>query len=68
MEKFSAQMDAEILERLRAHAAQTGRTLAWLLTRASTEYLEREQLRPAFTSAADEVLEEHAELLDRLAR
>jgi hypothetical protein len=61
-------MDADVLARLREHAARSGRTLAWLLSQASAEYLQRESLRPAFRSAADRVLDEHAELLERLAR
>jgi predicted transcriptional regulator len=68
MVKFSAQLDAEVLERLREHAARTGRTLGWVLTQASAHYLEREQLREPFVAAAEETLDEHAELLERLAR
>jgi predicted transcriptional regulator len=68
MEKLGSQMDAEVLRRLREHAAKTGQTLAWLLTQSTKEYLDRQQLRPAFVEEADAVLDEHAELLDRLAR
>jgi predicted transcriptional regulator len=68
MVKFSAQMDAEVLEGLREHAARTGRTLGWVMTQASAQYLQREQLRDPFIAAAEEVLDEHAELLERLAR
>jgi hypothetical protein len=39
-----------------------------VLTVAAEEYLERAALRPAFRKAAREVLDEHADLLERLAR
>lgn len=68
MVKFSAQIDREVLEQLREHAAETGRTLAWVLTQAASEYLERARLRPAFVSAAEEIINDHAELLERLAK
>jgi predicted transcriptional regulator len=68
MVKFSAQMDSEVLERLREHAARTGRTLSWVMTQASAQYLQREQLREPFVAAADEILDEYAKLLERLAR
>lgn len=66
--KFSSKMDAKVLKSLRAHAAREGRTLAAILTAAAEQYLERATLRPAFRSAAREVLDEHADLLERLAR
>lgn len=66
--KFSSKMDAKVLQELRAHAKREGRTLSAVLTIAATEYLERAATRPAFRKAAREVLDEHAELLDRLAR
>ena len=40
----------------------------YVVTEAVEEYLKRASVRPAFRSAMDEVLEDHAELLDRLAR
>jgi hypothetical protein len=66
--KFSSKMDAKVLKSLRAHAAREGRTLSAILTVAAEQYLERATLRPAFRSAAREVLDEHADLLERLAR
>jgi hypothetical protein len=66
--KFSSKMDAKVLRGLRAHAEREGRTLSAVLTAAAEQYLQRAALRPAFRAAAREVLEEHAELLDRLAR
>lgn len=66
--KFSSKMDAKILKGLRAHAEREGRTLSAVLTAAAEQYLHRAALRPAFRAAAREVLDEHAELLARLAR
>jgi len=66
--KFSSKMDAKVLKGLRAHAAREGRTLSAVLTTAAAQYLERATLRPAFRTAAREVLDDHAELLERLAR
>ena len=68
MTKFSAQMDPETLEALRAHARAEGRTLASVLTDAARLYLEHERVRPAFHDAALEVMHEHAALLRRLAK
>lgn len=66
--KFSSKMDAKVLKGLRAHANREGRTLSAVLTAAAEQYLDRAARRPAFRSAAREVLEDHAELLERLAR
>lgn len=66
--KFSSKMDAKILKALRAHAEREGRTLSAILTAAAEQYLERVANRPAFRTAARDVLDEHAELLTRLAR
>lgn len=61
-------MDSRVLERLRTHAEREGRTLSAVLTVAAEEYLQRAAIRPAYREAAREVLDEHAELLERLAR
>ena len=66
--KFSSKMDSEVLRDLKAHAEQEGRTLSSVLSIAVAEYLERAALRPAFREAAAEVIDDHAELLERLAR
>ena len=66
--KFSSKMDAKVLKELRVHAEHEGRTLSAVLTTAAEQYLQRAATRPAFRAAAREVLDEHAELLARLAR
>lgn len=67
-EKFASQMDGELLQSLRQHAEASGRSISILLDEAVREYLERVRVRPAFRAAMDEVLDEHDELLQRLAR
>lgn len=68
MVKFSTKIDPEVLEELRAFARAQDRTLASVVNEAAKTYLERERVRPAFVAAADEILAEHSELLQRLAR
>jgi hypothetical protein len=68
MTKFSSKMRADILEELRKHASESGRTLASILEDAVQEYLMRQRVRPAFQAAAERVMDKHAELLARLAR
>lgn len=67
-EKFASQLDADLLRSLREHAESSGRSISALLDDAVREYLERVRVRPAFRSAMDEVLADHDELLERLAR
>jgi len=66
--KFSSKMEAKVLNELRTFAEREGRTVSAVLTTAAEEYLKRAALRPAFRKAAREVLDEHADLLARLAR
>ena len=66
--KFATQLDETTLAELRAYAKSTGRSISSVVNEAVGEYLGRAQLRPAFRSAMDEVLDEHAELLQKLAR
>lgn len=68
MVKFSSKLDEAVLEELRGYAKESGRSIASVLTEAVEEYLARARVRPAFRSAVEEVLEEHDELLERLAR
>lgn len=66
--KFATQLDEATLAELRAYAKSTGRSISSVVNEAVGEYLGRARLRPAFCSAMDEVLDEHAELLQKLAR
>ena len=66
--KFATQIEESTLEDLRAYAKSTGRSISGVVTEAVGEYLNRASVRPAFRSAMSDVLEDHAELLKRLAR
>ena len=66
--KFATQLDEATLVELRAYAKSTGRSISSVVNEAVGEYLARSQLRPAFRTAMNEVLDDHADLLDRLAR
>jgi hypothetical protein len=66
--KFATQMDETTLDNLRAYAKSTGRSISGVVTEAVGEYLKRASVRPAFRSAMNEVLDDNAELLNRLAK
>ena len=66
--KFASHLDRELLRALREHAATSGRSISAILNDAVREYLARAGVRPAFRSAMEEVLQDHDELLQRLAR
>lgn len=68
LKKFATQIDETTLEELRSYAKSTGRSISGVVSEAVGEYLKRANVRPAFRSAMDEVLEDHAELLSRLAK
>ena len=68
LKKFATQIDETTLDELRAYAKSTGRSISGVVSEAVGEYLKRANVRPAFRNAMDEVLEDHAELLDRLAK
>ena len=65
---FESEIDAEILDELRRYAAATGRSISSVLTEAVAAHLARARSRLTFLEAADEVLEDHRDLLDRLAQ
>jgi len=66
--KFATQINESTLEDLRAYSKSTGRSISSVVSEAVGEYLNRASVRPAFRDAMDEVLEDHAELLERLAK
>jgi len=68
LKKFATQIDESALEDLRAYAKSTGRSISGGVNEAVEEYLKRARVRPAFRNAMDEVLDDHAELLNRLAK
>lgn len=66
--KFATQIDEKVLKDLKTFAKSTDRSISKIVSDAVKEYIAKAQVRPAFRSAMDEVLEEHAELLQRLAK
>jgi hypothetical protein len=66
--KFATQIDEKVLKDLKSYIDETDRTISSVVTEAVAEYLQRSRLRPAFRSAMDEVLNDHQELLKRLAK
>jgi predicted transcriptional regulator len=66
--KFASQIDARVLKELREFAKESDRTLSGVLTRAVDEFLQRARVRPAFRKAGEDVLDEHDDLLRRLAK
>jgi hypothetical protein len=66
--KFATQIDEKALVELRSYAKTTGRSISSVVSEAVEEYLKRASVRPAFRDAMSEVLEDHAELLERLAK
>lgn len=66
--KFATQIDETVLKDLKSYAKKTDRSISGIVSEAVKEYIAKAQVRPAFRSAMDEVLEEHAELLKRLAK
>jgi hypothetical protein len=66
--KFATQIDEKVLKDLKTYVSETDRSISSVVSEAVAEYLQRANLRPAFRKAMDEVLDDHAELLKRLAK
>ncbi len=66
--KFATQIDEEVLKDLKSYVSEADRSISSVVTEAVAEYLQRSKLRPAFRSAMDEVLDDHEDLLKRLAK
>lgn len=66
--KFATQVDSKVLRELRRVSKETDVSISKLVTEAIAHHLERVKVRPAFRQAAEEVVKEHSELLQRLAR
>ena len=66
--KFATQIDEAVLKDLKSLAASTDRSISKIVTEAVKEYVARSKVRPAFRSAMDEALDDHSELLKRLAK
>ena len=68
MVKFATQIEEAVLGELRQVAAETGLSISKIVNDAVAEHLSRMRVRPGFSEAMDTVLDEHDELLTRLAK
>ena len=66
--KFATQIDEKILKDLKSFANQSDRTISSVVTEAVAEFIHRAKVRPAFRRAMEQVLDDDAELLERLAK
>lgn len=66
--KISSKVDARTWEALKAHAEESQRNIAGLLTEAIDDYLARRRVRPEVLKHLDASLTENAELGRLLAR
>jgi uncharacterized membrane protein YheB (UPF0754 family) len=66
--KFATQIDEKVLKDLKSYVNQSNRSISSVVSEAVAEYIHRARLRPAFSKAMDEVLNEHSDLLQRLAK
>jgi len=66
--KFATTVSAEALDELRSYARESKRLISDVVDEALKAHLRTVRVRPAFRAAIDSVLEDHAELLTRLAK
>ena len=66
--KFSTKMNKDVLARLRQYAQSSDRAIAQIVSEAVAEYMERVEVRPAFRTTVDEILNQHEGLLKELAK
>jgi hypothetical protein len=66
--KFATQIDEDVLIALKKYAHEADKSISRVITEAVSEFIQKRQLRKPFMSAMNEVLDDHAELLERLAK
>jgi metal-responsive CopG/Arc/MetJ family transcriptional regulator len=66
--KFATQIDQNVLKELKSFVKAADRSISSVVSEAVAEYIQRAKLRPGYRAAMDEVLDEHEELLKRLAK
>lgn len=66
--KFATQVEAKTLKEIRAFAKESDQSISKLVNEALRNHLQRGRVRPAFRSAMGDVINQHDELLRRLAR
>jgi predicted nucleic-acid-binding protein len=66
--KFATQISPEVLSNLYAYAKQAQKKISDVVEDALEAHLKNVQVRPAFRSAVEQVINQHAEALKRLAK
>lgn len=66
--KFSSKMEKKILEELRNYASESKKNISVVLNEAVADYLAKVRVRPTFIDASSAVMDEHKELLAKLAK
>jgi hypothetical protein len=68
MERPAVELEPALHEALVQHARASGQSVEAALHEAVARFLATSKVRPSFRAASEAVLEEHADLLARLAR
>ena len=66
--KFATQISESVFESLQEYAAESKRKISDVVDEALESHLRTVRIRPAFRSAVDKVVVQHAEALKRLAK
>lgn len=66
--KFSTQIDEDVLKKLKEFTRQSDKSISQVVSEAIDDYLQKIQMRPAFRSAVEDVLQKNKDLLERLAK
>lgn len=66
--KISSKVDEKVWADLRAHARESDRNIAGVLTEAIAEYLQRRRVRPEVMDALDASIADHERLGELLAK
>lgn len=65
--KFATKLDQDVLDELRAYAADSKRAISDIVNEAVEQHLRVVRVRPLFRNAAMEVMDKNEKLLKRLA-
>ena len=66
--KFATKVSDEALSELRSYARESKRSISDVVDEALKAHLRMVRVRPAFRSAVEQVMEQHAQALERLAK
>lgn len=66
--KFATKISVEALNELRSYARESQRTIADVVDEALKSHLRMVRIRPVFRTAAERVIDQHAEALKQLAK